>query len=181
VYVGGDRLLLGPEKIFDHACPTVEIDDHGIKLALDVQSVHDIQVIENALGDRIIGGLTIIVKKSRCRPVWPCSHEESIALEALRETITEDEYRRYLRNGFLSVRGASGLVYQICRSTHHMIKVWRGNKMVEEICVSIKNVSVPPTDAVIAFKTIVEADEDDIRNLGNVYKFGNEAGVAAAA
>jgi hypothetical protein len=82
--------------------------------------------------------------------------------------ITELEFRKYINYGFLSVRGRSGRVYQIFRNQSHT-KVWKGDKLVEEVCVRIRE-SVPPTDNVIAFKAIVEADEEEFHKIGNVYK-----------
>jgi len=183
LYVGGDRTLLGPEEEFSHACPTVEVDNFGVKAAFDVQRVYDVEVLGGSLEKGYIAyknrisGLVIHVK-THCDPVWPCGHEEKIALEALREVITEEEYKRYLRTGFLSVRAASGLVYQIRRGRPH-IRVWDGNRKVEEICTYIFDKEVPPTDGVLAFKTIVETDEAELRKIGNVYNFKSSA-VAAA-
>ena len=48
---------------------------------------------------------------------------EWVALNTLREMITETEFRKYLKYGFLLVRGASGDVYQIWRVKHH-VNVW---------------------------------------------------------
>jgi hypothetical protein len=91
---------------------------------------------------------------------------EAVALEALRETITEQEFRHYLKYGFLNVRGQSGTLYQIYRDTWH-IRVWEQGKKVEEICIGLSE--TPPTDRVIAVKTMIEADENIIRAKGNVY------------
>lgn len=96
-------------------------------------------------------------------------NHEQIALETLREEITERELRKYLRYGFILVKGASGKTYQIFRNSWHT-KVWLGGKLVEEICVRLDSASkVPPTDNVIAFKRMVETDESEFRQCGNVY------------
>jgi hypothetical protein len=42
--------------------------------------------------------------------------------------------------------------------------------MVEELCVYIKDSSVPATDKLVAFKTMIETEEDEFRKLGNLYK-----------
>jgi hypothetical protein len=94
---------------------------------------------------------------------------EQIAVETLREEITEQELRKYLRYGFILVKGASGKTYQIFRNSWHT-KVWLGGKLVEEICVRLDSTSkVPPTDNVIAFKHMLETDESEFRQCGNVY------------
>ncbi len=83
--------------------------------------------------------------------------------------ITEIEFRKYMKHGFLLVKGLSGRVYQIFRDKDHT-KVWENGKVVEEVCVRIRNLSVPPTDNVIAFRTMILCSENDFKKLGNVYK-----------
>jgi len=99
---------------------------------------------------------------------------ESIALDTLREMISESDFRKYLSYGFLTVETTSGKTYQIFRSRNH-IKVWENGQLVEEICVRIADHRVPLTDNVIAFKIALEIDEDGFRNLGNVYNMRVQA------
>lgn len=120
-----------------------------------------------------IGNLTIYVK-SRAFPVSNVSKEESIAIEMLREMITEAEYRKYIKDGFICVKGVSGKIYQVFRHNNH-VRVWHNGKLIEEICSYISDTSVPPTDKVVAFKTIIETDEEEFRSLGNVYKMRSMA------
>lgn len=98
--------------------------------------------------------------------------EEALAQEALREVVTEEEFRKYLRYGFVLVEGRSGARYQVFRNRHH-VKVWVGGKLVEEICVYLKSVggaTAPPTDKVVAFKAMIEADEEAFKDMGNRYR-----------
>jgi len=100
------------------------------------------------------------------------SPQEAIAQETLREVVTEDQYRKYLRYGFVLVQGLSGATYQVFRNRTH-VKVWVGGKLVEEVCVYLKAVEglrVPPTDKVVAFKTMIEADEEAFKGMGNRYR-----------
>jgi len=113
--------------------------------------------------------LTIIIK-SRAKPFSSMTSSESVAIETLREMISETDYRRFLKYQFILVKGLSGDVYQIFRNQHHT-KVWKNGKIKEEVCVQIKDSNVPPTDKLIALKTIIETDENEFRKLGNVYKF----------
>jgi len=100
---------------------------------------------------------------------------ELLALEMLREMISEEAFRKYLKHGFILVEGRDGRIYQIFRNKWHT-KVWRGGKVIEEICVRISSdVKVPDTDNVIAFKTMIEADEDEFRKIGNLYKMQKAA------
>lgn len=132
-----------------------------------------VRVVHPVFAKRAYCGLVINVP-SRSRPIAGISDDEWRAVDTLREMISEQEYRRYLKDGFISVKGKSGRVYQVFRSTGHT-KVWLGGTLVEEICVIIKDKSIPKTDQVIAIKTIIETSEDDFRKLGNVYKMaGNE-------
>jgi len=112
--------------------------------------------------------------KSRTDAIRNISEPEWVALETLREAITEKDFRKYLRDGFLLVKGRSGLVYQIFRNHTH-VKVWEHGKTVEEICVYFKNRDIPRTDKVLAFKVMVETDENAFKKLGNVYNMRRAA------
>jgi hypothetical protein len=90
-------------------------------------------------------------------------------MDTLREVISEEEFRKYLRYGFVLVRAKSGAVYQIFKNQSHT-KVWVGGKMVEEVCIRIKDEAIPRTDRVVALKAIVETSEEEFKKLGNVYK-----------
>jgi hypothetical protein len=120
--------------------------------------------------EELRSNLIIRIKSRSNASQYPGEVEpERRALETLRETITEAEFRKYLRYGFVLVKGQSGKTYQIFKNQSHC-KVWLGGKLVEEVCVRIKNKQVPMTDNVIAFKMMIEASEDDFKKLGNVYK-----------
>jgi hypothetical protein len=110
-----------------------------------------------------------IVVKSRACPVGGVSEAEQRALDSLREMVSESDFRKYLKHGFLMIRGASGDLYQVYRDRHHT-KIWRDCKMVEEVCVRIKDSSVPLTDNVIAFKTAIEVSEESFKAMGNLFK-----------
>ncbi len=91
--------------------------------------------------------------------------EEIVALQLLRKMVAPDVFRRYLRDGFVSVRGASGLVYQIDRV--NLISVWDRGARVCTLCVHMRD-RLPPTDEVVAKMLIVECDEPDIWRRANV-------------
>lgn len=92
---------------------------------------------------------------------------EQVAKETLREMVSESEFRKYLKYGFVLVKSDSGATYQILKNKSH-IKVWKGGLLIEEICVRLQG-AVPPTDNLIAFKTMIETDEQAFRQLGNIY------------
>jgi hypothetical protein len=111
-----------------------------------------------------------IIVKSRVPESNRVESSERTALETLREIISESEFRKYLRYGFILIKGQSGNVYQIFRNKSHT-RVWRNGKVIEEVCVRIKyDQNVPPTDNVIAFRQIIQTSETEFKKLGNVYK-----------
>jgi hypothetical protein len=118
-----------------------------------------------------------VVVKSRADEMREISPQEQVAMDTLREMISEADYRKYLKYGFVVVKGDSGDSYQIFRNRQHL-KVWRKNVLVEEICVRIKDWGVPPTDKVIAFITMIRADEEEFKAMGNRYKMSQYAQAA---
>lgn len=122
--------------------------------------------------------MTIIVK-TRARPIYGnVPKNEVTALDTLREMITEAEFRKYMVHGFILVKGESGRIYQIHRCASHTY-VWENGQVVEEICVRIQDRRIPPTDNVIAFKVLIETDEEEFKKLGNVYNMRNQERLAA--
>jgi len=108
-------------------------------------------------------------RANRVNPLKNLSENEQRAIETLREEITESEFRKYIKYGFVLVKGQSGKTYQIYRNESHT-KVWKNGRVIEEICVKIKNHKIPPTDNVIAFSNMIQIDEEEFRKIGNVYK-----------
>lgn len=102
-------------------------------------------------------------------PLYNPRDNERVAIETLREMITEEQLRKYLRYGFILVKGRSGDTYQVFRNRDHT-RVWRGGRLIKEVCVTLRDKSVPPTDKVIACKTMIEVDEESYQKAANVYK-----------
>jgi len=95
--------------------------------------------------------------------------EELVALQLLRRMVPHEVFRKYLKHGFVTVQGPSGLTYQIERGKHH-IKVWKQGQLVSELCVYLRDHTIPPTDEVVAKMVIVECcDEIDIWRRANIY------------
>jgi len=93
--------------------------------------------------------------------------EELVALQLLRSMVKPDVFRKYLKYGFVTVQGPSGLTYQIQRKSH-LIKVWNTGKLLCTLCVYIQDQSIPPTDDVVAKMLICECDEIDIWRRANI-------------
>ena len=127
------------------------------------------EIKKQAKKDRLRSNLIIQIK-SRAELSKAVPENERVAIETLREVITEAEFRKYIKYGFIMVKGQSGDDYQIFRNRSHT-KVWRAGKVIEEVCVRIKyEEGAPPSDNVIAFRTIIQTDEMAFKKLGNVYK-----------
>jgi hypothetical protein len=141
----------------------------GCKLP-DGNSVGMFQMIPVYYTERgsLLSGLQIIVK-SRANMPYTFSESERRALETLREMISESDYRKYLKYGFILVPGQNERVYQIGRNESH-VKVWSKGEKIEEICVGIKDPGIPLTDKVVTLKVILESSEEEFRRMGNIYK-----------
>ena len=81
--------------------------------------------------------------------------------------ISEKEWRRYVTNGFLMVRGASGKWYQIFNNQKHT-RVYEKGKLIKEICIHTDQ-ACRNTDHVLNLKMLVEFDENSIWAGGNKY------------
>lgn len=89
--------------------------------------------------------------------------KEVRARETLLRVLGEEKYRGFMRNGFVSVRGKSGKVYQIYPG-HDITKVYQNGQMVERLCVVLTG-SFPPTDALIMRFLLILNDEEEFRSF----------------
>jgi len=96
--------------------------------------------------------------------------QEMKARQTLRDIITEKDWRRYITNGFVMVKGPSGRYYQIFANRSHTV-VWEKNKKIHELCIVTDN-DCPPTDHVITIKTMVELDEQSVWDEANLRAVG---------
>lgn len=94
------------------------------------------------------------------------SPAEITALQLLRQMVSQADFRHYLRHGFVSVRGDSGLIYQVDRKQR--ISVWDRGERVASLCVHLRGRTLPPTDEVVAKVVMIECDEADIWKRANV-------------
>ena len=99
------------------------------------------------------------------------SDKEEKARDTLRDLLTEKDWRRYITNGFIMVKGTSGYWYQIFHSYCERVQVYKDGKRVKEICIHTDR-SCPPTDHVINMKVLIEMDESAIWANGNVRDAG---------
>ncbi len=92
---------------------------------------------------------------------------EILALQLLRSLVGPEQFRRYLKGGFVATRGPSGLTYKVVRKHHNVIVLDQGEH-IASLCVTMKDYTLPPTDAVVAKLLICECDEKDIWEKSNV-------------
>jgi len=93
---------------------------------------------------------------------------EIVALQLLRRMVKPEVFRRYLKYGFVSVVGASGLEYRIFRTRYARIEVRDRDLVVARLCIHVHSKhNVPLTDEVVAKMLICEMDEPDIWRRSN--------------
>lgn len=101
----------------------------------------------------------------------PSDHRELRARETLRRVIGDQKFKKFIRDGFVSVKAKSGLVYQIFPG-HYMTNVYRDGERVEKLCV-VLNGDFPPTDSLIMRYLLILNDEHDFRNHAISHAFTN--------
>lgn len=88
--------------------------------------------------------------------------QEQKARDCLRDMISEADWRRYVTNGFIMVKGSRGW-YQIFASKYERIRFFQNNKHLHNLCVHTDD-SCPPSDHVVNMKIMVECNEDGLWN-----------------
>lgn len=124
---------------------------------------------KRTLRNHIKGNLLIkSVSRSLERSI---SLEEQKARDSLRDLITEKDWRRYVTNGFIMVKGEH-YWYQIFNRGN--IGVFHKGKKTHSICIHTDK-SCPPTDHVLNMKILAEIDERQIWRGGNVHTLNAES------
>lgn len=90
---------------------------------------------------------------------------EMVALQLMKSMLSKEDWKRYLRYGFVVIHGASGLYYQVVRNQDH-VRVYRRGKKIAELCIYVPG--VPPTDQVVAKKIMLECSEMDVWHKANI-------------
>jgi hypothetical protein len=107
-------------------------------------------------------------RKSSSRQMLPLRYtpQEQKARDSLRDMLTEEEWRRYVTNGFIMVRGGSGYWYQIF-ADNSRLQVYKNNKKTHTVCIHTDK-TCPPSDHVINMKVLIEIDEASLWANSNV-------------
>ena len=113
------------------------------------------------------GGPNLFSKRHRA-DFSSVSQPEIVALQLLKKMLPEEEWKRYLRYGFIIVQSQiTGLDYQIFRAGGHILVYRRGKKMAE-LCIHV-DYKCPPSDRVIAKKIMLEATELEVWLKSNIH------------
>jgi hypothetical protein len=92
---------------------------------------------------------------------------ELVALQLLKSMVSRDVFKKYLKHGFITVDGPSGLTYQVQRKSHN-VRVWKKGMVVSTLCIYVKDQHIPPTDDVVAKMLMCLYSEKDIWNGANI-------------
>jgi hypothetical protein len=91
---------------------------------------------------------------------------EMRARATLRRVVGDEQFKRFLKSGFVTVKGKSGLVYQIKQRTH-MVTAYEKGKAVERLCVFLAG-EFPPTDQIIVLYLMFLNNETQVRATANI-------------
>lgn len=130
-----------------------------------VKSVSEMvrEIIRDRQGPYIIGS------RKHLKPT--IDPKEVRARETLKRVLGEPKFRKYMKDGFVSVQARSGKVYQIFPG-HGVTRVYQDGEMVERLCVVLRG-QFPPTDSLIMRYLLILNDERDFRSHAiehDVYK-----------
>jgi hypothetical protein len=92
---------------------------------------------------------------------------EQRARQTLQRLVGQEQYRNFLRKGFISIRAASGRTYQIFAGSN-MTCVWEHGKMIKKLCVTLKG-DFTPTDVLIMRYILLTTDENKFWQQANQF------------
>lgn len=101
---------------------------------------------------------------------------EGKARRLLRDLVGEGAFKQYLKRGFVTVQGPSGLLYQVSPGYITSYAKTKSGKYrrCEGMCVVFKNQGLPPTDAVIMRMLLCQRDEFGLRSYANIIKYDSK-------
>jgi hypothetical protein len=155
---------------YDQVFQTVTLDmsaEDILKLRYPLSGLAKYKTTIQDIVKQTIRNNLLIKVRDRSQPGIKWSPGEERARNTLRDMLTEKDWRRYLTNGFIMIRGDSGYWYQIFSSREN-VRVYKDGKLAHNICIHSDS-NCPPTDHVINMKVTIEMDEAAIWKGGNVY------------
>lgn len=173
----GYNTFTGNNSISSYSTATnsmyVRTDNSGNIIYIDSVGTFAPMSKKDELRERIRRNLNSGPAILKTRAGRPVSTEEQRARNLLRRIIGERKYALFLRKGFLTAYGKTGLVYQIPMGSgmiacYHPSKKGK-YKLFQRICVQFVDHALPPTDALIMRKLLIENDEVELRKRSNVF------------
>jgi len=122
------------------------------------QKVDPLQLLKEIIRSRRTP-LVIVRRKPLQRAV---DIREECARTTLRRVIGDEQFRKLLSKGFITVRAPSGKVYQIFPA-HGITNVYENGKQIESLCVVLK-AGFPPTDSIIMRYLMILNNEEEFRS-----------------
>lgn len=126
-------------------------------------------------------GPAVHVNNDRRQPLKPTGDiREQRARETMRRVLGDREYRRFMKHGFVSVKGKTGLVYQIFPG-HNFTCVFEKGKLVDRLCVVLRG-NFPPTDSLMMRYLMILNNEEEFRKYAiqqsrhspKIFQFGKQ-------
>lgn len=162
--------------LYKYSNVTAAVDYHTTRLFGTVNTINAIQYNHN-------WHCNVIPPAERLRTILRKRHSISFttkslsqtkdireirARETLRRVIGEQKFRDFIKKGFVSVKGKSGLIYQIFPG-HDFTNIYDRGIMKERLCAYL-NGEFPPTDSLIARYLLILNNEDMFRSYSNVHE-----------
>jgi hypothetical protein len=90
---------------------------------------------------------------------------------ALREFLTEDEYRQLSTTGYLEVASPTQpeRVYRVPRG-YGRVLVLEGGRAIEKVCIQPLAMNLPEADVVLMHKLLIQADEEFYLRTANHFR-----------
>lgn len=138
----------------------------GKTLSPEDQKIYDEKMIRDRMQKIIQNRYSpaIIIHNSKRQPLsLPADIREQRARETLKRVVGDIKFSNFLRNGFISVKAKSGLIYQIFPG-HGITSIYDQGKMTERLCVVLQG-DFPPTDSLIMRYLLILNNEQQFRSL----------------
>jgi len=125
----------------------------------------DAQKLRNRRGRNgvdVLDQILVDIEKIEKSKIDPEANKK--ALHSLRDMLSEQDYRKFLKRGHIEVPGKRSTY--IVRK-HGKISVLKQNKEIARLCVHTTK-GLPPVDHVLSMKQLIELDEQEIWKRSNV-------------
>jgi hypothetical protein len=106
-------------------------------------------------------------KKNKSKNKSKVNEAEIKARNTLRDLVSEKEWKRYVTNGYILIKGSSEKIYQIFSNhSQKRIRVFEKGNNIHDLCVHSDG-GVPDTDHVLNCMLLIKNDEKDFYSMCN--------------